>query len=72
RLVDVDLKGQGRPQVSPDALDAARRLMPGADAYALLAEWQAWWATSGRPTLRAPDAAFLGWVKKRAGLRAQG
>ena len=49
----------------PDALDEARRLMPGADAYALQAEWQNWWAGSGRPKIRSADAAFLGWVKKR-------
>jgi plasmid replication initiation protein len=67
RLIDTETAGQGAPQVSAEALDEARRLMPGADAYALQAEWQNWWASSGRPTIRSADAAFLGWVKKRAG-----
>jgi len=72
RLIDADIKGQGAPHISPQALDEARRLMPGADAYALQAEWQSWWASSGRPTIRSADAAFLGWVKKRTGLRTLG
>ena len=46
----------------PETLAAARALMPGADIYALEAEWQAF--ASQRPP-RAPDAAFLGWVKQR-------
>ncbi len=47
----------------PETLDAARQLMPGADVYALEAEWRAF-ARLSLP--RAPDAAFLGWVKARA------
>jgi hypothetical protein len=39
--------------------------MPGADVYALVADWQAMWRASGRPRLRSPDAAFLGWLAKR-------
>jgi hypothetical protein len=39
------------------------RGLPGVDVYALEAEWRAWWVATGRPTLRAPDRAFLGWVK---------
>ncbi|MGH1452490.1 MAG: replication initiator protein A [Paracoccaceae bacterium] len=38
---------------------------PGADIYALEADWRAYWARSGRPHLRSADAAFLGWLKKR-------
>ena len=49
--------------LKPDTLEAARALAPGADVYALEAEWQAFAARHRRP--RAPDAAFLGWVKKR-------
>ncbi|TCP39536.1 replication initiator protein A [Rhodovulum marinum] len=60
--------GQGRgPQLSPDALDEARRLLPGADVYALEAEWRAMWAATGKKVLRSPDKAFLGWVKRQAG-----
>ena len=41
--------GEG-PHLSPEALEA---------------DWRAWWATTGRPRLRRPYAAFLGWVRKR-------
>lgn len=53
------------PVLKPATLERARDLMPGADVYALEAEWRAMWARSGRPRLRQADAAFLGWVKKR-------
>ncbi|RUS64850.1 plasmid replication initiator RepA [Pseudorhodobacter sp. E13] len=54
------------PQISPDALEAARQLLPGVDAYALEADWRAWWVATGRTRLTAPDQAFLGWVRKQA------
>ncbi len=57
--------GQG-PQISAEVLEQARALMPGADVHALEAEWRVWWARSGRTRLRAPGAAFLGFVRKRA------
>ena len=53
------------PVISPAALEAARRLMPGADVYALEADWRGVWARTGAQRLRKPDAAFLGWVRKR-------
>ncbi|KAA8610017.1 replication initiator protein A [Salipiger aestuarii] len=53
------------PPLSPDTLDAARALAPGADVYALEADWRGWWAETGRPRLGDPDKAFLGWVKAR-------
>lgn len=56
--------GEG-PTLSPEAFEEARRLIPGTDAYALEADWRAWWVMTGRPRLRSPDAAFLGWVRKR-------
>ena len=60
----VDLPERA-PQLSPDTLEAARALVPGADIYALEADWRAMWVASGRPTLRNPDKAFLGWVGKQ-------
>ncbi|WP_425537473.1 replication initiator protein A [Phaeobacter gallaeciensis] len=53
------------PVLKPATLEQARSLMPGADVYALEAEWRAMWRRSGGPRLRQADAAFLGWVKKR-------
>ena len=55
------------PPLSPDTLDAARAMVPGADIYALEAEWRDVWAASGAPPLKSPARAFLGWVKKREG-----
>lgn len=54
------------PVLSPEVLDAARVLVPGADVYGLEAEWRAFWAGSGRQKLRSADKAFLGWVGKKS------
>lgn len=54
------------PQLSPEALQEARQIYPGADVYALEAEWRDWWAGTGQARLRSPDRAFLGWVAKKA------
>lgn len=53
------------PLLKPATLEAARAAMPGWDIYALEADWRDMWHRSGRPRLRSPDAAFLGWLKKR-------
>ena len=54
------------PMLAPETLEAARRLAPGADVYALEARWRAFWEATGRPRLRSPERAFLGWVAKAA------
>jgi plasmid replication initiation protein len=53
------------PHLSPETLAEARTMAPGADVYALQAEWQSWWEGSGRARLSNPDRAFLGWLAKR-------
>ncbi|MEQ6250815.1 replication initiator protein A [Sulfitobacter sp. HNIBRBA3233] len=53
------------PVLHPDTLQGARDLVPGADIYALQAEWHQWWTDTGAPKLSDPDKAFLGWVRKR-------
>ena len=63
RVID---EGPTAPTLSPEALEMARAMLPGADVYALVAEWEGYWAASGRPRLRKPEAAFLGFVKKKA------
>ena len=55
------------PHVSAETLEAARALIPGVDVHGLVADWQAWWAQSGRQKLSDPDRAFLGWVKVQQG-----
>lgn len=62
----VERPGVMPPSLRSDSLEQARVLMPGVDVYALEADWRGMWARSGSPRLRSPDAAFLGWVKKRA------
>ena len=52
----------GRLLLVPETLEEARRLAPGADVYALEAEWQRF---ARRSPPRNPDKAFLGWVKKK-------
>lgn len=54
------------PVLKAVTIEKARALMPGWDIYALEADWREVWHRSGRPSLRSPDAAFLGWLKKRS------
>lgn len=63
----VVVTGPDQPQLSSDALTAARALAPGHDVYALEADWKRYWSLSGKPRLGAPDKAFLGWVRKVTG-----
>lgn len=57
------------PVLAPETFEAARAMMPGADAYALEARWRDVWVETGAPRLKDPDRAFLGWVKKRASMK---
>ena len=60
----VVLEEGSLPQVSPAALEAVRSLWPGCDVYAVVADWQDYWLRSGKPQLRAADAAFVGFAKR--------
>jgi plasmid replication initiation protein len=53
------------PALRHDTLQRACVRVPGADVHALVAEWQAVWARTGRQRLRSADAAFLGWLARR-------
>ncbi len=55
------------PVLAAGTLDAARALVPGADVHALVARWHHVWENAGRRPLRAPDRAFLGWLRKHHG-----
>ena len=46
------------PHLSPETLERARALRPGADVHALAAQWRGWWASSGRKRLRDADKAL--------------
>ena len=54
------------PVLKAETLEAARALVPGQDIYALEADWRGYWVSTGRPKLRSPDRAFLGFVTARA------
>lgn len=63
RSLVVEDPGIGsRLALAPETLAAAREIAPGADVYALEAEWRAF--AAARPP-RDADQAFLGWVKVR-------
>lgn len=68
RAVVLDDRARGRaagqPALKATTMETARGMAPGWDIYALEAEWRAIWNRSGRPPLRSPDAAFIGWLKK--------
>jgi hypothetical protein len=64
-VVEPVLPGVGLGPLREATLDQARARAPAWDIYALEAEWRGVWARSGRPVLRAPDRAFLGWLDKR-------
>ena len=65
QVVVEALPGPGLGPLAEVTLERARVLAHGWDIYALEAEWRGFWARSGRPRLRSPDKAFLGWLEKR-------
>ena len=56
----------GGPVFGAETVARVRDLAPGLDPYALEAEWRAYWASTGKPRLTAPDRAYLAWVATRA------
>ena len=67
RAARVNPLSPSLPPLAPETLAGVRAAAPGWDVHALEAEWRAHWEATGRPRLRSPGAAFLGWVKKRLG-----
>lgn len=55
----------GAPLFGAETVALVRVLAPGWDPYALEAEWQGFWARTGHPRLRAPQKAYLAWVRGR-------
>ena len=60
---DAVLEAHEGLSLAPGTLEAARALAPGADVYALEAEWQHFAAS--KPAPRDANSAFLGWLRKR-------
>ena len=53
------------PQLPGRAIEEAKSSAPGYDVYALEQEWREWWASSGKPKLENPAAAFVGFCASR-------
>ena len=53
------------PNFDPETYNDARIVAPGYDVYYLEQEWRAFWVDSGKPELKNPDAAFIGFCKSR-------
>ena len=53
------------PLLDPETYHDARTVAPGYDVHWLEAEWRSFWVESGRPELKSPDAAFIGFCKSR-------
>ncbi len=53
------------PLLDPETYHDARTVAPGYDVHYLEQEWRTFWAESGRPELKSPDAAFIGFCKSR-------
>jgi plasmid replication initiation protein len=51
--------------LAPEALDQARRMLPGIDIYALEADWQTQENRSGKVYSQDADTDFLDWVRRR-------
>jgi plasmid replication initiation protein len=53
------------PRLDPETYHDARTVAPGYDVYYLEEQWRAFWLESGKPELKNPDAAFIGFCKSR-------
>jgi plasmid replication initiation protein len=57
--------GETLPPLPEQAYEGGRTAAPGYDVYGLEREWRHWWASSGKPTLNNPAAAFVGFCRSR-------
>jgi plasmid replication initiation protein len=57
--------GDTLPPLPHEAHEEGRDAAPGYDIHGLEAEWREWWASSGKPKLDNPAAAFVGFCRSR-------
>ncbi len=57
--------GETLPPLPTEAYDDGRAAAPGYDIHGLESEWREWWASSGKPKLDNPAAAFVGFCRSR-------
>lgn len=53
------------PLLDPETYHDARTVAPGYDVHWLETQWREFWVDSGKPELKNPDAAFIGFCKNR-------
>ncbi len=54
------------PSLEPETYDAAKRVAPNINVYALEQDWRSLWIQSGKPRFDNPQAAFIGFCKMKA------
>jgi plasmid replication initiation protein len=57
--------GETLSALPTEAYDEGRAAAPGYDIYSLERDWREWWASSGKPKLDNPAAAFVGFCRSR-------
>jgi hypothetical protein len=57
--------GETLPPLPTETYDEGRAAAPGYDIHELESEWRDWWASSGKPKLDNPAAAFVGFCRSR-------
>jgi len=57
--------GETLSPLPSEAYDDGRAAAPGYDIHGLESEWREWWASSGKPKLDNPAAAFVGFCRSR-------
>src|SRR5580692_8990978 len=57
--------GETLPPLPSEAYEDGRAAAPGYDIHGLEGEWREWWASSGKPKLDNPAAAFVGFCRSR-------
>jgi len=62
---DVIVPVRDSPYIDPETMHDAKTVAPGYDIYALHDEWVSWWHDMGKPELKSPAGAFIGFCKKR-------
>jgi hypothetical protein len=55
----------GMAPLPSEAHEDGRSAAPGYDIHGLESEWREWWASSGKPKLDNPSAAFVGFCRSR-------
>ena len=53
------------PKLDPETYNDARIVAPGYDIYYLEEQWRSFWIESGKPELKNPNAAFIGFCRSR-------